>query len=136
MTYEEYEKTHYERPYKLRIESGPNSLFYLGEAHSFDPDDPQWDEVRSFWEEFLQATKGGKRIAFVEGGKRRIKATERESIEHDGGMGLITWLAREAGIDTYSPEPVLLLCPHGSSVAEETGSEARLRGIYAKSPRV
>ena len=39
----------------------------------------------------------------------RLKAfsgmVEEESIVHDGGMGLLTYLAHEAGVESYSPEP-------------------------------
>ncbi|MBI3572430.1 hypothetical protein HY091_02795 [Candidatus Kaiserbacteria bacterium] len=105
MTYAEYEKIHDEKPYLFQLESGGNRLFYFGENHSFDPDDQQWKAVKSFWQEFLKKTEGRNRIAFVEGGERPLSSSEKESIEKNGGMGLLTYLAHQEGIETYSPEP-------------------------------
>ena len=108
MTYEQYRKTEFsEGPYVLVIRSSASpdhALYYFGEQHSFNDANPQWDKVKTLWKEFL-ATTSGKRIAIVEGGKRAIRKAEQESILEDGGMGLLTFLASQEGIETYSAEP-------------------------------
>lgn len=106
MSYKEYIDKDFTNPYCYVIKSPDFSraLYYFGEAHSFDPDFPQWDELRSFWREFL-ATAGQKRVALVEGGVRDVWPTEREAILEDGGMGLLAYLAAREGIQTLSPEP-------------------------------
>lgn len=94
-------------PYILTLEYQGSQLYYFGEAHSFDPNNPQWDEVRLLWKKFLDATQGKLRIVFVEGGLPRLpeSCTESEAIKSDGGAGLGEWLARQAGIEVRSPEP-------------------------------
>ncbi len=105
MSEQEYKEKKRELPYPITIESNSASLYYFGEAHSFDPEDEQWEKDKEFWQKFLEKTEGKSRVAFVEGGTRRLWSSETESIEKDGGMGLITWLAHEAGIEIHSPEP-------------------------------
>ncbi|MDP1625059.1 MAG: hypothetical protein Q8L64_04790 [bacterium] len=104
MTYEEYRNFKHETPYILRIKTPKSRLFYFGERHSFDPASEQWRVSKELWAEFL-ADKSPLKIALVEGGRRKSFATEKESIEHDGGMGLVTFLATQNGIETASPEP-------------------------------
>lgn len=105
MTYEEYQKVEHKTPYLLTLKSGGNFLYYFGERHSFDPDDVQWIELEKFWNTFLADTSNQKRIVFVEGGRRPNEIDEKQSILAHGGMGLATFLAHQAGIETYSPEP-------------------------------
>lgn len=105
MTYEEYSKTQHKTPYTVVIQSGINFLYYFGERHSFNPNDEQWVEEKKFWKDFLDKTKDTKRIVFIEGGKRSYEENEKQSIITNGGMGLATYLAKQEGIETYSPEP-------------------------------
>ncbi len=105
MSYEEYSKIRHKTPYTFSIKSGSNFLYYFGERHSFNPADTEWVEQRKFWNDFLWKTKDTKRIVFVEGGIPPIEVSEEQSIIKHGGMGLATYLARQEGIETYSPEP-------------------------------
>lgn len=105
MSYEEYQNTHHETPYKVVLQSGSNFLYYFGERHSYDPADPQWIQLKTFWEDFLQKTNGQKRIVFTEGGIRPYVESMEEAVLTHGGMGLITHLATKANVNTYSPEP-------------------------------
>ena len=105
MTWDEYKDTEHDIPYVFILDMGFNSLYYFGERHSFDPEDVQWTLVKKVWNVFLQATDNKKRIVFIEGGKRPIEADETQSILKHGGMGLATYLAHQAGIETFSPEP-------------------------------
>jgi hypothetical protein len=94
-------------PYVLKLQFRGAHLLYFGEAHSNDPDFPQWQEVKKLWAEFLKATDGTERIMFVEGGLPRLPngCTESAAIHDNGGAGLGEWLARDAGIPVESPEP-------------------------------
>ena len=105
MTYDEYQKNRHKTPYLLTIRAGSNFLYYFGERHSFNPEDTQWVEEKEFWNKFLSDTENQKRIVFVEGGKRPDEVDEKQSILKHGGMGLATYFAHQAGIETYSPEP-------------------------------
>lgn len=105
MNYDEYRELRHARPYKLKLKSGPNFLFYFGERHSFDPADTQWTEERDFWNEFIQETKGLKKIIFTEGGLRPVEATEEQAIVKHGGMGLATFWGEQEKIQRHSPEP-------------------------------
>lgn len=105
MTYEEYKKFKHSTPYAFSIPCGTNILYYFGERHSYDPAHEEWVAEKIFWQQFLKATQEHKRIVFVEGGKRPVGESEEKSISTDGGMGFITYLAHQADIDTYCPEP-------------------------------
>lgn len=102
MTYEEYSTIKRSTPYTFSVS---NVLYYFGERHSFDPIDEQWGSEKVFWQSFLEATQGHKRIVFVEGRKRPVSESEEQGILRDGGMGFITYLAHQEGVDTHCPEP-------------------------------
>lgn len=104
MTPEEYRKTEWPAPYILKLKTPTGNLYYFGEEHSFDPKNPQWEKVKSVWQEFLN-DPSQKKIVFVEGGIRKPRKTEGESILDEGGMGLISHLAHQAKIEIRSPEP-------------------------------
>jgi hypothetical protein len=105
MTYEKYTKIKHKIPYFYKIKFGSQLLYYFGESHSFDPKRKQWKQVKKFWNEFLEDTKGKKRIVFLEGGNPPADTTERKSIVKYGGGGLVAYLAKKAGIKTVSAEP-------------------------------
>jgi hypothetical protein len=105
LTYEQYSKIRHNTPYTLSLKSGNNFLYYFGERHLFKPVDPQWDELKSVWSEFLEKTKGQKRIVFIEGGIRPVEESEEQAILKHGGMRLATFLAHQENIETHSPEP-------------------------------
>lgn len=104
MSYEEYAKVEHGSPYILKLKRKNGSLYYFGEKHSFDPNFEQWKDAKGLWAEFL-ADPSLKKIALVEGGVRTARATEADSVIADGGMGLVAYLAAQAGIETASPEP-------------------------------
>ncbi len=92
-------------PYMFKRKYQENLLYYFGESHKFDPEDEQWEKEKVFWSEFLQNTKGKKKIVFIEGGDWPVEINEKESIEKYGGMGLATHLANKEKIETFCPEP-------------------------------
>ncbi len=106
MTAEEYKKTYKQFPYKFSISGKENDLFYFGEKHIFNPEDPQWDQLREFWKEFLSKTEGKKRIAVIEGGIRKVlPISENAAIESGSGAGLITLWSHLESIEIVSHEP-------------------------------
>ncbi len=105
LTYEQYAAIKHRTPYALSLKSGPNFLYYFGEQHSFKPADMQWVALKEFWNEFLEKTKGQKRIVFTEGGMRPVEQNKGQAILKHGGMGLVTHLAHQENIKMHSPEP-------------------------------
>ena len=107
MNYDEYKKGHYEWPYTYKIKVGDSVVYYFGEAHSFDPEHPEWKEMKKLWQEFLKVTEGKKRVVCIEGGlgHRQGATTEKEAILNGGGMGLSEHDAEEAGIEVFTGEP-------------------------------
>lgn len=107
MTYEEYEKIEYTHPvpYKFVLDFNSNLLYFFGEDHSYDPNNTQWLNEKSFWQDFIEKTKGQKRIAFVEGGKPPVETSEQEAIIKSGGGGFITYIANKENIEIFCPEP-------------------------------
>ncbi len=105
MTYAEYGKIRHPIPYKYKLKTPSGLVYCFGEMHSFDPDHPQWPNQKELFHDFVSKTEGQKRSVFIEGGIKPPQPTEQESILSHGGMGLTTYEARTAGIDTYSPEP-------------------------------
>ncbi len=80
-------------------------MYYFGERHLFKPVDPQWIELKEFWNDFIEKTRGQKRIVFIEGGIRPVEENERQAIIKHGGMGLVTYLAHQEKVEIHSPEP-------------------------------
>ncbi len=105
LTYEQYSTIKHKTPYTLSLKSGNSFLYYFGERHLFEPVDPQWDELKKFWNEFLLKTNTQKRVVFTEGGVRPVEETEEQAIIKHGGMGLTTYFAHQENIEIHSPEP-------------------------------
>jgi len=106
MSYEEYVGLgEHVRPYIVHINSPGKSLYYFGEAHSFDPTHTQWKILKDLWQEFINNSNVTSRIALTEGGVRSVAPTAEEAISKGSGMGLVSFLAHEANIPIYSPEP-------------------------------
>jgi hypothetical protein len=62
LTYEQYAEIQHKTPYKLLLKSGPSFIYYFGERHSFKPIDSQWDELKEFWNDFLEKTKKREKV--------------------------------------------------------------------------
>lgn len=93
-----------DEPYLLAYTSTAQSLTFFGSRHVNDPEDKQFTEIESLWDQFLDSP--GKKMALCEGGLRSIEGkTKDEAIRLDGDPGFICWLANQAGIEVISPEP-------------------------------
>ncbi len=68
------------KPITFKIEKDNQFLYYFGSIHTFDSDHSQFDQLKSFFDEFLPKANNNKSVTMVEGGLRAIEETEKESI--------------------------------------------------------
>jgi hypothetical protein len=92
-------------PYCFEIDKNRQFLFYFGSNHSHDPNNEQFPILKEFWKKFLESTSGKNAIVFVESGLRKVSENEEATIKQNSEGGLITFLANDANIPTYCPEP-------------------------------
>lgn len=64
------------------------ALFIL----TYDEKDEQIQKLEEFWNDFVVKTKNKKRLVLVEGGKRKILNSKKESIEVGGEIGYVAFL--------------------------------------------
>ncbi len=104
MSFEEYSKLRYEKPYVLKIEKGDQLLVCFGSKHLYDPADPTFQVIEKQWDEFVKTTEGKKRHAFVEGGNWPFESSRQKALE-TGEMSFVTHLAGLSKVPVSSPEP-------------------------------
>jgi hypothetical protein len=94
-------------PFFYKISNSKQCLYFVGPHHAFDPEDPQIEVIRNYWNEFLKETEKKKCVVLVEGGKRPVKDddTEEHLIKSNGEPSFVAYLAYQEDIDYYSPEP-------------------------------
>lgn len=106
MTYEEYLRLgRMPTPHFYFIKRGRQNLYYLGCPHCFNPEDSIISVIKHYWNDFLSQIQEGESLSFVEGGIRKLRGSEEESILKDGEAGLITYLSSIQNIECTSPEP-------------------------------
>jgi len=110
MPLDQYYKIDHPTPYKYVIEKNDQYLYYIGSKHSYDPADPQFEDIRSFFADFLRHTVATKEksveksIVLVEGGERPVGASEEEAIKEGAEISFVTYLAHQADRKVTSPE--------------------------------
>ncbi len=104
LSWHQYRQKRISIPYIYRIKKGNQLLLYFGADHVFNVTHVQVQEIRNCWEEFLKKTKKKNCLVLTEGGKRIISDNLEQDIREGGEGDFITHLAKEAGIDTESPE--------------------------------
>lgn len=106
LSWKEFEKKDFSVPYTFTVENMDGDVLrYVGTKHSFDPDDPIFDEIRSQWKKFISESKDP-RVVVVESEEREIGQTERDAILNQGGEGgFITYLANSEQIPRVALEP-------------------------------
>lgn len=104
MTLDQFYKIDHPAPYKYIIEKGGKFLYYFGSRHSFDPADPQFEEIRVFFNEFTNRANRENSIVLVEGGERSIANSEQEAILEGAEMNFVTYLAAKKQMNVASPE--------------------------------
>lgn len=92
-------------PHFFTLKHRGNVLFYFGAHHSYNSAHPQFILLEKQWDRFLKKTVGANRMVLVEGGTRPVIENKVKAIREGGEAHLITSLAADAGIETYSPEP-------------------------------
>ncbi len=91
--------------YFFQIEKNGQALHYFGTTHSRDITNPQYGAIREHWQEFLKRGYGTNAVAIVEGGVRTVHESEEVAVEKDQDPGFITFLAAQASVPAFSPEP-------------------------------
>lgn len=106
MPFEEKNRIGIVKDYPFTIaKKGQNRLVYCGVSHSNDSKHPQNESIRQRWMTFLEKTDGQRRVAMVEGGLREIPDSVEGAVSRHGEAGLLTYLAKEAGVGVVCPEP-------------------------------
>ena len=78
-------------------------IYFFGAYHTNNPEDPQFDNLKKIWGEFLLKS-GVNKTAFVEGATREIPEAYEEAIREYGEAGALQWLAHGRGIGVSRPE--------------------------------
>lgn len=105
---EKYKSLHREGfiyPYFYQISQSNQILYFIGPHHTYDPEDPQIETIKRYWNDFLKVTMKQSCITLTEGGKRRVAKSEREAVLNDAEAGLVTYLCAKESIENISPEP-------------------------------
>ncbi|GAB4148777.1 MAG: hypothetical protein OHK0017_11860 [Patescibacteria group bacterium] len=105
MSSQDYVKLNIHSPYKYSIQSAAQYLYYFGDNHSSNPEDPQYNQLFLFWDEFLASTASQNRLVFIEGGLRSLRASLDEAIIQNSTAGCIVYLAAQNGVEVQSPDP-------------------------------
>lgn len=100
MSFEEYQRVDHFEPYVYRLQTDSGALLYFGSRHSFDPADPQMDELAAAWNAFEPD------IAYTEGVSVAGDSLSRdEFVRRYGEVGLTWWLAAGDGVAVHSLDP-------------------------------
>ncbi|MFZ2523157.1 MAG: hypothetical protein WAW92_02105 [Minisyncoccia bacterium] len=100
----EFYKIEHQIPYTYVIQKEGQYLYYFGSKHSFDSENPQFEEIRNFFNDFVSHTTRENSIVLVEGGERPIAKSEKEAIKEGAEMNFVTYLASKAERHVTSPE--------------------------------
>lgn len=100
----EFYKHQYRIPHKYIIKNGQQNLYYFGSKHSFNPEDPQFEDIRNFFNDFVGSTPKENSIVLVEGGERPVASNEKQAIIDGAEMSFVTFLADKANRLVSSPE--------------------------------
>lgn len=100
MSFEEYRSLNHAEPFTYRLETDSGALLYFGSRHSFDPTDPQVDQIEEAWNAFQPD------VAYAEGGELSIESLSRkQAVERYGEFGVTWLLARRDGVPARSLDP-------------------------------
>ena len=106
LTWDEYnQKGKFEIPYVFSEEKGSQKLVYFGARHSFDPQDPQFDQIEKLWNEMKTHYLSEKMVVVIEGGFMNNEYERDEYITRAGESGLLIYLAKKANVEIKCFEP-------------------------------
>lgn len=108
ISFEDYSKIKHNIPYFYFIQSRDKFLYYFGAKHTVDSSDPQFKLLKNKWQDFINTTKKDKSIVLIEGKSSfNPDMTFEESINNNGEVGAIIYLANKSGIPFIRPEPMI-----------------------------
>lgn len=100
MSFEAYQALDHPEPYILRLRTDAGALLYFGSRHSFEPTDPQMEQLDEVWTAFRPE------VVYTEGGEPLGEALSRtEAIERYGEVGLTWFLAQRDSVPVRSLDP-------------------------------
>ena len=95
-------------PYTYSLEKTGQVLFYFGSEHKKDPTHPQFATLHQEWKRFLNKAQNKKSIVIYEGNVNENSLPSLEkAIEQFGESGAIVYLARQANVPYFRPEPTI-----------------------------
>lgn len=104
MTLDQFYSFDHPVPYSYVLNKNNQYIYYFGSRHSFDPDDSQFQEIKTFFNDFLEKTTQENSVILVEGGGRPVVESEKSAILADAEMGFVTYIANVQNRQVVSPE--------------------------------
>lgn len=109
LTDEEYQQHFFQKdfptPYIYKLQSDGQLLVYFGVRHSRNPDDEQWNKLKSCWADFLQHSNS-RRIILLEGdGPTDVKGDWADVIKKRGEVGALLILSHDSGSEIAHADP-------------------------------
>ena len=99
LTYTEYAAIQHSTPYVLEFGVGDGALLLYGARHTFDPSDPQIEDIKGEWERFRPT------VAYNEGGNPPAEGSVKAAVERYGETGLVRFLAAWNRVPVATFEP-------------------------------
>lgn len=105
--YKELENSTTHIPYFYKLTKNGNVLYFLGTAHSNDPENTQFKEIKLQWKAFLKETSNSSnpKLVLVEGLVLEIPTDENSAITKYNEPGYTTYLSNKENIAVTTPEP-------------------------------
>ncbi len=102
MSWDEYAKGQFAKPYVVQIQSSSTgSLLYFGAEHSRDSKHSQFSEIERYWHKFKPE------IAFVEGRLPPAHHDSELAIRQNGESGFVRFLADRHGVPVASMDSTI-----------------------------
>lgn len=122
--YAEIEREGFPMPYVVEAQRGNQHILFYGSTHTNNPDDPQFSDLETRWEQFISLVE--KPIVFVEGHFDQVSENETrdrtQSILAGAESQFMVYLARHSGVPVISPEPDRIW--EASKLAKEFGRDS------------
>ena len=135
LTDEEYQQRfagkNHSTPYVYTLSLGEQRLVYFGVRHSRDPNDEQWEKLKSSWADFSQHA-GNPRIILLEGGgSTDVKGDWADAIQQRGEVGALLLLSRDSGSEITHADPPI--SQEAQELAKKFESDLVAYYIFARS---
>jgi len=106
LSFESYTKIKHELPYFYKIKSNGQVLYYFGSDHTKNIKNPQFENIKNKFKEFLTETLNNKKVVFFEG---NVKVDDNLSLEEYiskyGEAGAIVYWSKKSEVEAVRPEP-------------------------------